>query len=161
MLIPFNQLPDYSRVWIYPSSRVFTSEEKVEIEADLKTFLENWSTQGTPLETAFELPYDRFIVIGLNEEVQGASGCSIDSSVHLIQSLEQKYKLQLLDKMNVCYKSNDTIVYSPLKEFRKLAKSPKISLKTIVFNNLVVDKGEYKSLWEVPAADSWHARFIK
>ena len=100
-------------------------------------------------------------MIGLDEAVQGASGCSIDASVRLIQALEQKFNLTLLDKMNVCYRKGETIVYSPLKDFRKLAKTPAVNQETIVFNNLVVNKGEYENLWEVPAYNSWHSRFIK
>jgi len=161
MLVPFSSLPSHARVWIYQSSRVFSATEKEEISASLNTFLSNWATHGTPLKTAFEIRYNQFIVIGLDEEVKGASGCSIDASVHMIQSLEMKYKLELLDKMNVCYRAADQICYTPLKEFRKLAKTPKVTPDTIVFNNLVVDKAEYESHWEVPAYDSWHARFIK
>lgn len=161
MLVPFSSLPDHARVWIYPSSRPFTLEEKQAISEKLSQFLNQWATHGTPLKTGFDLPYDHFIVIGLDEEVQGASGCSIDASVHLIQQLEVQFDLVLLDKMNVCYREKNTIHYTPLKEFRKLAKTPKVTLETIVFNNLVVDKAEYNSLWEVPAFDSWHARFIK
>lgn len=161
MIVPFSSLADHSRVWIYPSSRPFQGQEKEAISEILTQFLTQWATHGTPLKTAFVLPYDHFIVIGLDEEVQGASGCSIDASVRMIQQLETQFDLILLDKMNVCYREKDTIHYVPLKEFRKLAKTPKVNLDTIVFNNLVVDIAEYKSLWEVPAYDSWHARFIK
>mgnify|MGYP001165596257 FL=1 len=161
MLVPFSSLPSHARVWVYQSSRVFTASENEEISAILTTFLSNWATHGTPLKTAFELRHNQFIVIGLDEEVKGASGCSIDASVHMIQSLESKYGLELLDKMNVCYREDTEIAYTPLKEFRKLAKTPKVSPDTIVFNNLVVDKAEYESHWEVPAYDSWHSRFIK
>lgn len=161
MLVPFSTLPDHARVWIYPASRPFTVSEKEEISETLTQFLNQWAAHGSPLKTAFDLPYDRFIVIGLDEEVHGASGCSIDASVRLIQQLEAKFDVILLDKMNVCYREKEQILYTPLKEFRKLAKSPKVNLDTIVFNNLVVDKAEYESIWEVPAYDSWHARFIK
>lgn len=161
MLVPFPSLPDHARVWIYPSSRAFTAQEKDEISELLSRFLTQWSTHGTPLQTAFSLPYDHFIVIGLDEAVQGASGCSIDASVHMIQQIEAKFELILLDKMNVCYREKEQIHYISLKDFRKFAKTPKVTLDTIVFNNLVVDKSEYENLWEVPAYDSWHARFIK
>lgn len=161
MLIPFSKLPDHARVWIYPSSREFTSVEIAEISQRLKKFLSQWATHGSPLETAYDLPYNRFIVIGLNESIQGASGCSIDASVRLIQQLETNYQVDLLDKMNVSYKEEKTIHYIPLKTFRKKAKSRIVHAKTIVFNNLVINKGEYRDLWEVPACESWHSRFIK
>tara|TARA_B100000768_G_scaffold52100_1_gene50672 strand:- start:573 stop:1058 length:486 start_codon:yes stop_codon:yes gene_type:complete len=161
MLIPFTDLPDQARVWIYQASRPFSKEEKAEITQEIEAFLKQWAAHGSDLVTSYEIPYDRFIVIGLNEEVQGATGCSIDSSVRFIQTLESKYQIELLDKMNVTHKEGDKLLYTPLKEFRALAKKRKISLSTIVFNNLVVDKAEYTSHWEVPAGQSWHSRFIK
>jgi hypothetical protein len=63
--------------------------------------------------------------------------------------------------MNVTHKDGDKLLYTPLKEFRSLAKKRKVSSSTIVFNNLVVDKAEYISHWEVPAGQSWHSRIIK
>jgi len=161
MLIPFTDLPDQARVWIYQASRPFSKEEKADITQEIEAFLKQWAAHGSDLVTSYEIPYDRFIVIGLNEEVQGATGCSIDSSVRFIQILESKYQIELLDKMNVTHKEGDKLLYTPLKEFRALAKKRKISSSTIVFNNLVVDKAEYTSHWEVPAGQSWHSRFIK
>ncbi|MGY8968315.1 MAG: ABC transporter ATPase [Flavobacteriales bacterium] len=161
MLIPFTDLPDQARVWIYQASRPFSKEEKTDVILEIEAFLKQWVAHGSDLVTSYEIPYDRFIVIGLNEEVQGATGCSIDSSVRFIQTLEAKYQIELLDKMNVTHKEGDKLLYTPLKEFRSLAKKRKVSSNTIVFNNLVVDKAEYTSHWEVPAGQSWHSRFIK
>jgi hypothetical protein len=42
-----------------------------------------------------------------------------------------------------------------------MAKNKAVSLKTIVFNHLVQTKAEYNDFWEVPASESWHARFFK
>ena len=38
MLVPFESLPDSSRVWIYQSNRSFTEEELVEIKQKLDEF---------------------------------------------------------------------------------------------------------------------------
>ena len=161
MLIPFKDLSDESRVWIYQASRIFSKEEKTDLIKELEIFLNQWTAHGADLVTSYEIPYDRFIVIALNEKVQGATGCSIDSSVRFIQYLEEKYNIQLLDKMNVTHKNGSEFLYTPLKEFRSLAKKRKVSSNTIVFNNLVLNKAEYLSHWEVPAGQSWHSRFIK
>jgi predicted HTH domain antitoxin len=161
MLISFKDLSDESRVWIYQASRTFSKEEKTDLIKELENFLNQWTAHGADLVTSYEIPYDRFIVIALNEKVQGATGCSIDSSVRFIQSLEEKYNIQLLDKMNVTHKNGSEFLYTPLKEFRSLAKKRKVSYNTIVFNNLVLNKAEYLIHWEVPAGQSWHSRFIK
>ena len=63
--------------------------------------------------------------------------------------------------MNVSFKHGEFIAYKPLKDFKQMAKDKSISAKTIVFNNLVTTKAEFESNWEVPAAESWHSRFMK
>lgn len=161
MFVSFSSLPDSSRVWIYQASREFAKEELKSIQEVLENFLTQWTAHGAHLSAGYEIPYNRFIVIGLDEAEQNATGCSIDASVNLIQKLEQQYEMDLLDKMNVTFKKKDVLEYMPLKEFRKLAKTKAISSSTIVYNNLVVNKAEYLNHWEVPAAQSWHARFIK
>ena len=160
MLVPFETLPDSSRVWIYQSSRSFTEEEVLELEQSLQQFITQWTAHGSELKASFEIRYRRFIVIGLDQKVNAASGCSIDASVHFIQQLEKKYDVDLLDKMNVSYKQGDFIADKQLSDFRKMAKDRAVSPKTIVFNNLVNNKAEYLSDWEVPASESWHKRFL-
>ncbi|MEZ4811219.1 MAG: ABC transporter ATPase [Allomuricauda sp.] len=160
MLVDFSQLPDTSRIWIYQSNRSFTEQEQLDIEQSLSDFLEQWTAHGSDLHAGFEIKYKRFIVIGLDQTNASASGCSIDASVHFIQHLEQKYNVILLDRMNVSFKQGDYIAYKPLKDFKKMAKEKSVSKNTIVFNNLVATKLEYDENWEVPASESWHARFV-
>jgi hypothetical protein len=160
MYIPFENMPDESRIWIYQSNRKFTDDEMAEIESDLKTFVENWAAHGTGLEASYLLQYNRFIILAVNQEVQSATGCSIDSSVQFIQELEKKYNVDLLDKMNVTFKLGEHIAHKPLIEFKKMAKEKAVSANTIVFNNLVNTIGEWHEYWEVPARESWHSRFF-
>lgn len=160
MLVPFDTLPEESRIWIYQSNRKFSDEEITQIENDLKTFLENWSAHGTPLQASYQIRYSRFIILAVNQEVQAASGCSIDASVYFIQNLEQKYNVDLLDKMNVTYKTGDYIAHKSLIDFKKMAKEKAVTSKTIVFNNLVNTIEELNENWEIPAEESWHSRFF-
>jgi len=160
MIVPFEELPEESRVWIYQSNRVFTVEELDFIRVNANDFLNNWTAHGANLQAAIDIPYDRFLVIALNESLQSASGCSIDSSVRFIQNLEKKLGIILLDKMNVTYRIRNKIEYISLKDFRKMAKKKLLNSDVIVFNNLVINKKEYNSLWEVPAISSWHARYF-
>jgi hypothetical protein len=160
MTIEFSSLPQTARIWIYQCNRSFTLDEIQEISNKLQTFLEGWTAHGADLKAAFEIRYKRFIVIGLDQNQQLASGCSIDASVHFIQQLETAFKVDLLDKLNVSFKQGDYIAFKPLKEFKKMVKDKAVSKNTIVFNHLVQTKAEYLDFWEVPAAESWHARFF-
>lgn len=160
MLTEFKDLPDHSRIWIYQSNRSFTDAELQEIEESLSGFLKEWTAHGSDLHAGFEIRYKRFIIIGLDQSNTSASGCSIDTSVHFVQSLEQKYDVVLLDRMNVSFKQGEFVAYKSLQDFKRMAKEKAISKNTIVFNNLVASKLEYLENWEVPASDSWHARFV-
>lgn len=160
MYIPFENLPDESRIWVYQSNRKFSEDEISEIETALKEFLKDWSAHGTSLEASYQIKYNRFIVIAVNQEIQSATGCSIDSSVAFIQELEKKYNVDLLDKMNVTFKLGEHIAHKPLIDFKKMVKDKAVTEKTIVFNNLINTIEEFKDSWEVPAAESWHSRFF-
>lgn len=160
MLVDFNTLPEESRVWIYQANRSFTPEEIAEIEDKLKVFIENWTAHGSDIQAGYLIKYKRFIVLGLNQNLNAATGCSIDASVHFIQQLEKEYSVDLMDKMNVSYKQGEFIAYKPLTDFKKMAKQRAVSKNTIVFNNLVNNIAEFKENWEVPASESWHARFL-
>ncbi len=160
MYVPFENLPLESKIWIYQSNRKFSDEELAEIETSLHTFIESWSTHGTALEASYQLKYNRFIILALNQEIQNPTGCSIDSSVKFIQALEQKYQVDLLDKMNVTFKLGDHIAHKSLLDFKKMAKDKAVTGNTIVFNNLVNSVEEWNESWEVPAFESWHSRFF-
>lgn len=160
MLVDFESLPDDARIWAYQSNRSFSQTELEAVNKGLKEFLTQWTAHGHNLKAGYEIPYNRFIIIGLDQTDSSASGCSIDASVHFIQSLEQEYKIDLLDKMNVSYKQGEYVAYKGLKDFKKMAKNRAVSKNTVVFNNLVTTKAEYLENWEVPASESWHGRFM-
>mgnify|MGYP004451209269 FL=1 len=130
------------------------------IEESLSEFLKQWTAHGSDLHAGFEIKYNRFIVIGLDQTNASASGCSIDASVHFIQTLEQQFQVELMDRMNVSFKQGEYVAYKPLTDFKKMAKDKAVSANTIVFNNLVATKQEYLENWEVPASESWHSRFV-
>jgi hypothetical protein len=160
MLVNFNSLPGTARIWIYQCNRSFTDLEVEAITQSLTLFLKNWTAHGADLQAGFEIKYKRFIVIALDQQINAATGCSIDASVKFIQDLESIYKVDLMDKMNVSYKQGDYVAYKSLIDFKKMAKDKAVSKNTIVFNNLVNSKAEYLEFWEVPASESWHSRFV-
>lgn len=161
MLVDFNTLPEESRVWIYQANRSFTEEEIEDIQSKLDVFIENWTAHGSDLQSGYLVKYKRFIVIGINQNLNKATGCSIDASVRFIQQLEKDYNVDLMDKMNVSYKQGNFIAYKTLTDFKQMAKEKAISKNTIVFNNLVTSIAEFNENWEVPASESWHSRFVK
>lgn len=155
-----NNLPDSSRVWVYQSNRAFTQEELVELKNELDQFGASWEAHGTKLNSAIEIYYNQFIVIFVDESGQEATGCSIDKSVVLVKTIESKYGISLLDRMNLTYKIDDTVENIRMADFQTLAQKGEIQNTVTVFNNLVISKAEFISKWEVEAKDSWHANLF-
>ena len=156
----YKDLAGHSRVWIYQSDRRMTDEEVAEIRKYGSNFLSNWAAHGSDLQAAFEVFYNQFIVLFADESQVKASGCSIDSSVRFIKEIEQHYNLDLFKRLNLTYKSGDSIQMMQMADFQKSLGNGDLSKETIVFNNLVETKADFETNWEVPVSDSWHANLI-
>ncbi|WP_299625154.1 ABC transporter ATPase [uncultured Tenacibaculum sp.] len=160
MYIPYSDLPNSARVWVYQSDREFTQEEIEVISARALLFIDQWTRHGDDLKGSFAIKYNQFIVLAIDENFNAASGCSIDASVRFIKSLEEEFNVDLMDKMNVSFKDSDNINIVKLSDFQEYAKQQKITTNTVVFNNMVNTKEEFETKWEVTADKSWHSRFL-
>lgn len=156
----FHHMPDHSRVWVYQANRALASAEVIELRQRASDFLLQWNAHGAKLTAAIEVFYDQFIVIAVDEEFAGASGCSIDSSVRFVQDMERLFNISLMDRMLLAYKQGDAVHVEKMADFEAKIVAGEISGETIVFNNLVANKGEFSAKWEVPMSESWHARML-
>ena len=159
MLVDFNTLSEESKVWIYPSNRKFYPQEIEGLKEKLKTFSEEWKSEDEDFKVSFELKYNRFIIFSVEANTP-LSNVEIDKQVGYVLQLQQEYDVELLDKMNVCFKQGEYTQYKELKDFKKLIKNKAVTGKTIVFDNLVQTKYEFENYWEVPITESWYNRFL-
>src|SRR5438309_11752962 len=109
MYIPPSQMPAHSRIWIYQSNRQLNDTEMDLISSKAISFLEAWTAHDARLKGSFEIRYRRFLILMNDEKAAGVSGCSIDKSVHFIQSLEKELHLSLLDRMLFAVKNNGAV----------------------------------------------------
>ena len=117
MYVSFNLLPSNAKVWIYQSDSNLSSTDVELIEKEVKFFLNNWSTHNKEIESSYEIRYNRFLIIGLNENINSASGCSIDKSVNFIKNLQSILKVNFLNRLDVAYKIGNEINSISLLEF--------------------------------------------
>jgi hypothetical protein len=149
------QMPVDAKVWVYQSNTRLSEEEIRAITAKGQAFIENWAAHGAALKASFDILYNRFIIIAVDEKQAQASGCSIDKSVGFMKMLEQEFNLQLFDRMQVAYRTEQEIEVCSLAEFEKLAKLGKVTPSTVVFNNMITTKAAFDSTWEIPLQESW------
>jgi len=161
MYIPFNEMADTSRVWIYQANRQFSPSDKSLIDIKCNVFLQEWAAHGQSLKSSFQIIHDKFLVISVDESFNQASGCSIDASVALIKSLEQEMDINFFDRTQVCFVIKDEIVQIPLNGIKSHVESGKIDSNTLTFNNLVSDIKSFNEDWKVEAKNSWLKRYFQ
>ena len=153
-------LDDQAKVWIYASNRVFTDEERDSLEKDLADFTEQWASHNRKLKAYGNIFHHKFICLMVDESQAGASGCSIDSSVHFIQNLERKYGIQLFDRLNYSYLDNNEVKSIHNSELATAIQEGRINEDTLMFDNLVKTKKDFIERWTVPFKDSWYTRMV-
>ncbi|MGY6648058.1 ABC transporter ATPase [Wenyingzhuangia sp. IMCC45574] len=160
MYVPYSELPDNSRVWIYQCSRKLSVEEQEIVSKMTVEFVEQWTRHGENVRGSFIVKYDQFLIIAVDQDFVEVSGCSIDASVKLVQQIQTLFNVDMLNKLAIAYKSEEALQVVPMLDFSNLAKNNKVNKDTIVFNNMVNTKAGVANEWEVAAKDSWHARFF-
>ena len=160
MLVSFESLSETAKVWVYPASRKFYKNEVTEVEEKLKTFVSNWKKEDPDFKASYRFLHNRFVIISAEDSDVQLTNQDLDQVVGFILQLQSEYELELLDRMNVCFKQGEFVQYKEIKEFKKLLKNKSVSNKTIVFDNLIQTKEELEHFWEVPITESWYNRFL-
>lgn len=150
-----------SRVWIYQSDRPFTEAESVQIEQLLRTFASRWVSHNRALRAASGLLHNRFVVLAVDERQAGASGCSIDASVHFLKQLQAEFGVDLFDRMRFSYQTADGQVETlPRDAFATAYAEGQIGPETLVFDPLVKTKAELDQQFVKPLWESWHRQMV-
>jgi hypothetical protein len=150
-----------SRVWIYQSDRKLTDQEVQQIQPELDRFTTSWTAHNNQLQAKGEVRYNRFFILIVDESQAGASGCSIDKSVHFMQQVQQHLGINLFDRFNLAYRDGEEVLSLSRHGFEAKLKDGSINKQTIVYNNLVQNLTELETKWEVPFKDSWHIQLFR
>lgn len=150
-----------SRIWIYQGSRAFSANEGAQTAALLQSFAQSWKSHGSPVKAFGSLFFNQFIILMADETASGVSGCSTDSSVHLIKQIEQQTGIPLFDRLNLAFYLDGQVQLIPLAQLPQALESGRINAETAFFNNTVQTKAELEEKWLIPLKDSWLAnRFL-
>jgi hypothetical protein len=160
MLNLYMSFSPQSKVWIYQSDRPFSTTEAQSIQHKLNDFTSQWKAHGHQLQAKAEILYDLFIVFTVDEAAASATGCSIDASVRIVKEIELDHTLDMFNRFNMAYKVGEQVVVNSREDFETLISIGKVGPKTIVFNNLVQNLGDFEQKWEVPFEQSWHSKLF-
>jgi hypothetical protein len=157
-VVPFDSLPDASRVWVFGSDRPLNDESTTALLKSVDEYLTNWKAHGAPLTVGSQFRDGRFLVVAVDQSTAGATGCSIDGLFRLLQGLESKIGANLVGGGRVFYRDATAVVQSAARsDVAGLAKSGAITNDTVVFDTSLTDLGAFRSSFEKPAKESWIA----
>jgi len=159
MNIDLTGLDDSSKVWIYQSNRKLNAEESLYTIDALNAFASKWTAHSMQLKAKAVLVADQFIILAVDQTLAGASGCSIDASVHFLKSLQSHLGIDLFDRMQFAYLDQAEIKTADRETFAKLYADGLISGDTEVVDTLVKTKKDLSRLIK-PLKESWHARMV-
>ncbi len=160
MYIPFEELPWSARVWVYQADRSFSKTDEEMIALVLTEFCSGWAAHGHPLRTSFKIELSRFIILSVDENSGGASGCSIDSSVRTLKELGNQLKIDFFDRTKIAFMIGEKIETYPLSELGSLFAAGKLGSSTKTFNNLTTTQSEWKKNWRTTTDKTWLAKYL-
>ena len=157
--VSFDALPDHGRLWVFPSSRPLDEAESGALLAAVDEFLAQWAAHGAPLRSARELCARQFLVVGVDEDVEAPSGCSIDALVNQLGALGTELGVGLITHGPVWYRDGTDVRTVSRKEFRALADEGAVGPTTEVFDTTLTRVDGFRAgQMERAASQTWHAK---
>ena len=155
-VVPFEMLPDSSRVWVFGSDKPLTEEGTNLLLAGVDAHLGDWKAHGAPLTVGREWRDGRFLVVAVDQSSAGATGCSIDGLFRVLQQLEREVGANLVAGGRVFYRDDHGAVQSTSRnELASLTQSGVITKDTVVFDTALTDLGTWRACFERRAKESW------
>ena len=149
----FSQFPDQSKIWLYQSDRALNSEEVLELENELTTFVSGWAAHGSKLWASAKVLNPYFAIVAVDDSLVPPSGCSVDASVHKMKDLGLKMGINFFDRMKITIQEDGElkqIHFSNLDSYQE----------ALIFDPLVTSLGELRAEWPKPIEKSSFAHMV-
>ena len=155
-------LAAHSRVWIFQADRFLNEKEIQLVNTTMNDFIPNWASHGNELFGGFELKNALFLIVGVDEEQSPASGCSIDSLTRVVKELGARLNVDFFNRLNIAYLSAlGKLELVSMSTFKQLIQAGEVNENTLVFNNLVQNRGELNERWQTQVKNSWHSNLFQ
>ncbi len=160
-LTDFASLPDEARVWVFASDTPLEGARAGPLLEAVDTYLEGWQAHGLPLTCARAWRDDRFLAVGVDPRVAGASGCSVDGLFRVLQRVGAEVGARLLPSGRVYWReATGEVVGAERTAFAAAVRAGRVDAATMVFDTTVTDASGWRRRFEVPASASWHRALL-
>jgi hypothetical protein len=150
--------PD-SRLWVYTCDRPLTPAETATIQQQLDQFCRQWTAHNHALKAVAEVFEHQFVLLMVDETQAGASGCSIDKSVHFLEDLGAAMQVDFFErKLFAWINTSGQFQFSRPEAMAAAVRNQEIADDTLMVNTMVLSKRDFTEKWLLPFNKSWHRR---
>ena len=160
MYIPFEQLSDQARIWIYQANRSLTLQEQEAVLQASKTLVATWTSHERSLQGSAVVLHHRFLILALEKPAHQLSCCTMDSAINLLRKLKDTLHIDLLDRTQLVLSHQGNTWMVPIEQAKAQLQQRTISADTHLFDNTITHKAALDHKWLIPVQDSWLGRYI-
>ncbi|MCF8283936.1 MAG: hypothetical protein K9I48_03060 [Sphingobacteriales bacterium] len=158
------QINDYhptSKLWFYTISPAINEHQISAFENELHSFCTQWTAHNKELRSFFRVIENKILILGVDEHLNPASGCSIDKSVHFLEDLEKQFNIELFNRMLFTYiDEHNKLITLNRTAFENAIEEGIIQQNTLVINNLALTVNDWNNNGLLAFADSWMSNFF-
>ena len=118
-----------------------------------------WAAHGAPLNASFEIRFNQVIIVAVNEDVNQASGCSIDASTHWFKSLGEMLHIDFFDRQ-IAKIQGEQISLIPITSIKDLILSANLLEEDFIIPPQTSDLNQYRNQWLQTVRESWLKKYF-
>lgn len=151
----YSTMPENARVWVYASNRILSGQEQKEIREKASSFIQNWTSHQIPVKATFDLLEGCFFIWMVDVNESEISGCGIDKVFHFMQQIQQDFRMDVFNRMQVELDSGKGLIITTKEKAKQLVQSGVIHSQTTFFNKAVQTKSDFGKTFRIPFHQSW------
>ena len=149
------------RIWIFGCSSPLSGTEQKEISSYMNEFCAQWAAHGNALQSKFDIRYDRMLILKVNEDFEPASGCSIDTAMDAFRQVDNKYQLDLFNRMRLHFLERSDLKVVMMADLSEALRAGEITADSLFLDSSISNAQEWEERWERPLKDSWLSKRVK
>lgn len=160
MIVQFSELSNHARVWVYQCAQKFDDAAKQKIENILVPSMSSWAAHGAELKGSYTFKANHYLIIGVEEDANMPSGCSIDASTRWIKQINTELGLDFLDR-SLAVLENDKIKFYPIFQTKKLIESGVLNADCVIVDNQINTKLAFENSFFKSIIDTQFKRYFE
>ena len=138
----FQNLHPLSKIWLYISPVSIDSVTKKNISSLFKDFVDDWKSHGQPVNGQLKFIKDNLLVVGADYFPDGMCGRAVDAQVRFINQINEGFNLDLLNRTNLAFVQQDSIVVHNYNNLDPLIKKGSVNKSTVYCNTFITKNSD-------------------